>query len=134
MRSDASSIDGGQCFFQIGSTRTPPGCSGDRSAAVDDQVLPGHVAGRLGSEIRDCALQVLVAAESADRRSRNHPLLDLAEQALRHLRREEAGTDRVHVDARSEEHTSELQSQFHLVCRLLLEKKKKKKKKTQQHN
>src|SRR5689334_24859685 len=29
-------------------------------------------------------------------------------------------------DPRSEEHTSELQSQFHLVCRLLLEKKKKK--------
>src|SRR5689334_24822639 len=28
---------------------------------------------------------------------------------------------------RSEEHTSELQSQFHLVCRLLLEKKKNKK-------
>src|SRR5689334_23657082 len=28
-------------------------------------------------------------------------------------------------EARSEEHTSELQSQFHLVCRLLLEKKKK---------
>src|SRR5256886_6391585 len=32
---------------------------------------------------------------------------------------------------RSEEHTSELQSQSNLVCRLLLEKKKKKKKKTQ---
>src|SRR5437899_9973148 len=31
------------------------------------------------------------------------------------------------VDARSEEHTSELQSLRHLVCRLLLEKKKKKK-------
>src|SRR5689334_24734611 len=30
---------------------------------------------------------------------------------------------------RSEEHTSELQSQFHLVCRLLLEKKKIEKKK-----
>src|SRR5205809_5122891 len=29
---------------------------------------------------------------------------------------------------RSEEHTSELQSRLHLVCRLLLEKKKKKKK------
>src|SRR5438309_10720988 len=28
-----------------------------------------------------------------------------------------------HQDGRSEEHTSELQSQFHLVCRLLLEKK-----------
>src|SRR5438309_8803581 len=32
-----------------------------------------------------------------------------------------------HVLDRSEEHTSELQSQFHLVCRLLLEKKKTKK-------
>src|SRR2546422_5482470 len=31
--------------------------------------------------------------------------------------------------ARSEEHTSELQSRLHLVCRLLLEKKKKKKSK-----
>src|SRR5574337_1560018 len=31
-------------------------------------------------------------------------------------------------DARSEEHTSELQSPLNLVCRLLLEKKKKKKK------
>src|SRR5687768_17673804 len=33
---------------------------------------------------------------------------------------------RVGVEARSEEHTSELQSRLHLVCRLLLEKKKKK--------
>src|SRR6266498_5973549 len=33
----------------------------------------------------------------------------------------------LHVE-RSEEHTSELQSRPHLVCRLLLEKKKKKKK------
>src|SRR5215510_16418145 len=32
---------------------------------------------------------------------------------------------------RSEEHTSELQSRGHLVCRLLLEKKKKKEYKTQ---
>src|SRR5699024_12602789 len=31
---------------------------------------------------------------------------------------------RQHVDVRSEEHTSELQSRFDLVCRLLLEKKK----------
>src|SRR2546422_6341913 len=38
------------------------------------------------------------------------------------------GLDRVAVEdgvvARSEEHTSELQSRLHLVCRLLLEKKK----------
>src|SRR2546422_8550794 len=37
---------------------------------------------------------------------------------LRVVRREPAS-------ARSEEHTSELQSRLHLVCRLLLEKKKK---------
>src|SRR5687768_17899632 len=34
-----------------------------------------------------------------------------------------------HEQERSEEHTSELQSRLHLVCRLLLEKKKKKNKK-----
>src|SRR2546422_5923533 len=33
----------------------------------------------------------------------------------------------VHDVVRSEEHTSELQSRLHLVCRLLLEKKKKRK-------
>src|SRR2546422_4715703 len=45
-----------------------------------------------------------------------------------------AGGDRIaasvwaldELAARSEEHTSELQSRLHLVCRLLLEKKKKK--------
>src|SRR2546430_8577366 len=39
------------------------------------------------------------------------------------LRREPRRADRA-VAARSEEHTSELQSQSNLVCRLLLEKKK----------
>src|SRR5688572_31613580 len=38
--------------------------------------------------------------------------------------------DDVVLAMRSEEHTSELQSQSNLVCRLLLEKKKKKNKKT----
>src|SRR5688572_31043088 len=41
----------------------------------------------------------------------------------------EAASGRVFFERRSEEHTSELQSQSNLVCRLLLEKKKKKKKK-----
>src|SRR2546422_1760862 len=35
--------------------------------------------------------------------------------------------DSVISEVRSEEHTSELQSRLHLVCRLLLEKKKKRK-------
>src|SRR2546427_9479786 len=39
------------------------------------------------------------------------------------------GRDRPVGQLRSEEHTSELQSQSNLVCRLLLEKKKKKSKK-----
>src|SRR2546422_1790661 len=41
----------------------------------------------------------------------------------------ESGLDGLHAleqGPRSEEHTSELQSRLHLVCRLLLEKKKKK--------
>src|SRR5687768_17952953 len=37
------------------------------------------------------------------------------------------------VPGRSEEHTSELQSRLHLVCRLLLEKKKKKNKNHTKH-
>src|SRR5689334_24055157 len=41
-------------------------------------------------------------------------------------RAKKRGLDLDGVSWRSEEHTSELQSQFHLVCRLLLEKKKKK--------
>src|SRR2546429_7041960 len=52
-----------------------------------------------------------------------------------HRKRQESGAERLHGPAprrerngqgRSEEHTSELQSRLHLVCRLLLEKKKKK--------
>src|SRR2546429_3321073 len=35
-----------------------------------------------------------------------------------------AAAERLAARARSEEHTSELQSRLHLVCRLLLEKKK----------
>src|SRR5689334_25249281 len=42
--------------------------------------------------------------------------------------------DPTNASFRSEEHTSELQSQFHLVCRLLLEKKKKNKKKQRSNN
>src|SRR5262245_64842566 len=41
-----------------------------------------------------------------------------------------SGWTKVGSSFRSEEHTSELQSLRHLVCRLLLEKKKKKNKKT----
>src|SRR2546422_4627949 len=47
------------------------------------------------------------------------------EEALRAVRLTETGLG-LAWGIRSEEHTSELQSRLHLVCRLLLEKKKKK--------
>src|SRR5689334_23995342 len=66
------------------------------------------------------------AAQKIDRVQRNadererEPALPIEkgiQRAIDHDQRREC--------RRSEEHTSELQSQFHLVCRLLLEKKKK---------
>src|SRR2546429_4870531 len=48
----------------------------------------------------------------------------VAAQVKREIPSREAFAQRSHF-ARSEEHTSELQSRLHLVCRLLLEKKKK---------
>src|SRR5215813_14293592 len=55
--------------------------------------------------------------------SEREPLLSHAAQQGRRLELRDL--------ERSEEHTSELQSRPHLVCRLLLEKKKKKKKNEQ---
>src|SRR2546430_12020288 len=53
--------------------------------------------------------------------------------AFRHSHTPAAPNSRlgIHAANRSEEHTSELQSQSNLVCRLLLEKKKKKQQPTQ---
>src|SRR2546422_7796345 len=48
-----------------------------------------------------------------------------ASAPTRSRRSEFAGRSRTSGSSRSEEHTSELQSRLHLVCRLLLEKKKK---------
>src|SRR5689334_24488990 len=62
------------------------------------------------------------------------PILDELDKVMAALSRLPEGTVRdfyklslsnILRAVRSEEHTSELQSQFHLVCRLLLEKKKK---------
>src|SRR5438309_4208953 len=71
---------------------------------------------------------------SHEARASLHPGIARARRRRRHLqaRAMVGGPDRQVPAAaggaeRSEEHTSELQSQFHLVCRLLLEKKKNKK-------
>src|SRR2546425_13026187 len=62
-------------------------------------------------------------ARGSRRRQVRHARVARPEQVIRH--RETLAVDRHR--ARSEEHTSELQSLAYLVCRLLLEKKKKNK-------
>src|SRR5690348_17796027 len=54
------------------------------------------------------------------------------QKLLRTLRSEQR-CSKTKRSSRSEEHTSELQSPVHLVCRLLLEKKKKKQTNTNNH-
>src|SRR5207302_10958928 len=75
---------------------------------------------RQGSAVR----RVPVRAHQAHSRGRSAARAD--DRGARPATRELSGL--VLPRARSEEHTSELQSRENLVCRLLLEKKKKKKK------
>src|SRR5438270_9772372 len=64
-----------------------------------------------------------------------HPVLADHQCLLLRIQLLVTGRKLVHRDVdRSEEHTSELQSQSNLVCRLLLEKKKKKKRKITQQS
>src|SRR3712207_7536383 len=68
-----------------------------------------------------------VAGEHLDVEAQRLQLLEQHLERLRDARLRDvlALDDRlVHLHARSEEHTSELQSRQYLVCRLLLEKKK----------
>src|SRR5438045_5018618 len=66
---------------------------------------------------RGIARYFTLALKKADTAGEEHDALD----------REIIGCEERREERRSEEHTSELQSLRHLVCRLLLEKKKKKK-------
>src|SRR5437868_13285886 len=78
---------------------------------------------------RSVGSEVHASLQSVDRsrqRQRSHPLaLRSRQQRGRRHRTLVLAAPRpaVFVRARSEEHTSELQSRFDLVCRLLLEKK-----------
>src|SRR5438552_11299564 len=70
-----------------------------------------------------------------DRGRRQRPERGLRARRRRDALRRRAGDVRGRRGARrSEEHTSELQSPDHLVCRLLLEKKKKNKNEKKQRN
>src|SRR2546430_9519136 len=67
----------------------------------------------------------LAAAGRADQCGDLAGLGDKAHPLQHRLVRSVGKADIAELDTRSEEHTSELQSQSNLVCRLLLEKKKK---------
>src|SRR6266487_2836245 len=75
-----------------------------------------------GSVARALVIPVAAAITAARPRLRVTVLEHETDDGLRELRLGRLDV----VVARSEEHTSELQSPVHLVCRLLLEKKKKK--------
>src|SRR5207249_11673045 len=78
------------------------------AVAVDDDHLPG--------------LNLLARIVEAD--DRRH--FERSREDRRVIRAAaRVGGEAAHFGPRSEEHTSELQSRFDLVCRLLLEKKKK---------
>src|SRR5687768_18613824 len=62
-----------------------------------------------------------------------HDALPISPPWRARLRHSAAAPTAHSIVARSEEHTSELQSRLHIVCRLLLEKKKTKNKPTQTH-
>src|SRR2546422_2370912 len=89
----------------------------ERAREGDDLGLPGPLAREL--ERRLVRLGARIAEEHAARERPRHELLGEPLAGL--------GAVQVGDVNRSEEHTSELQSRLHLVCRLLLEKKKKKK-------
>src|SRR5690625_5459246 len=78
---------------------------------AEDGIRDGHVTG-----VQTCALPIS-AWSLPDARRRSAP--------GRRPPRARSAPDVPAAAGRSEEHTSELQSRGHLVCRLLLEKKKK---------
>src|SRR5258705_9632657 len=79
-------------------------------------------------DVRKRPLDILLVrsdqARQRDGRVEDPQLIALADQLLRE--RHQGTLAEQLIGKRSEEHTSELQSLRHLVCRLLLEKKKKK--------
>src|SRR5947208_12079956 len=104
--------------------RTPQSADGAaaRAAGAAGAGQPGDAAlGRGGHGPYACRLRGLraAAASGGPDRAPELPAADLAGET------DGPGAAGRQPFARSEEHTSELQSPDHLVCRLLLEKKKK---------
>src|SRR2546422_228343 len=86
-------------------------------------VRRGRTPEELGQEFEPSAQAIRnwVKQAALDAGQRTDGLTTEEHEELRRLRRENR---QLREERRSEEHTSELQSRLHLVCRLLLEKKK----------
>src|SRR2546427_9035943 len=78
-------------------------------------IIDSHPVQQVENDLRDVVSELVVGEDV----ELGNDLVDVARHAGPHLG--------VRQTVRSEEHTSELQSQSNLVCRLLLEKKKKRK-------
>src|SRR6266516_5657834 len=118
-RETACSHEGTCCSLEVRLVRRGTVHGGDRG------VVEAQVHGELAAMMHEVIEHG--AAVYGELRVRGHgPAADLERPGLLELRirgRGEGGPRRGGV-ARSEEHTSELQSPYDLVCRLLLEKKK----------
>src|SRR2546422_7686511 len=90
-----------------------------RAAGLEPEVESGRV-DELGIRILDVGAD----PASADRRRAEVVVDEGAALRPRNADVLAGQVEDVVLDVRSEEHTSELQSRLHLVCRLLLEKKK----------
>src|SRR5689334_4306514 len=113
-----------------GPLRQPAGVA--RTVALQHLGRDGEVAGQLhvhslGREMEEQGRIQLAALYRGSRALKQGA--EVEAEHIDHLHSRIIGANGAQRFERSEEHTSELQSQFHLVCRLLLEKKKKKKKK-----
>src|SRR5690348_1664317 len=87
----------------------------------------GKPIGQARGEIAFCASIYGFYADNAEALMADEPIELLDGEGSAVVRRSSLGALLGIMPWRSEEHTSELQSPVHLVCRLLLEKKKKKK-------
>src|SRR2546422_5138194 len=102
-----------------------------RHRLVDVDQRERHAAHPLAAELDAGDVDAALAEERADapHHARHVAVVEHQDVALGHRLHAEAldlgDAHRVGAEHRSEEHTSELQSRLHLVCRLLLEKKNK---------
>src|SRR5256884_7061967 len=82
----------------------------DEAIAIAERNKKSHIAKVVATGLSEF--------QSASQQVSDSDVIDAAKRGL------ERSVAIVHAEMRSEEHTSELQSRLHLVCRLLLEKKK----------